>query len=159
MNIDTDIIEFPNWLNEVELQVLRDAVKTWAPEPSVPLQGNFANRLVSVQHYHEWSDADAVGRTLGHRLRSFFGDFAVAECVYQELYLPWDIHCDFYKKNNVEDSRPWRSVLLPLETAPSVTIIFKETSDSNFFWKYKQTQPLSTDPKCANCRTFCASIG
>ena len=146
LNIDTDILEFADWITNSELQSLRTAVTAWIPEPSIPSQGNFANRLVSMQHYHEWDDKDAVGSILADKLRSVFGTFRVTECVYQELHLPWDIHCDFYKKNNVEDSNPWRSVLILLESAPSVTIIFKETSDSNFFWKYKQANPQSHDP-------------
>ena len=145
MNLDTDIIELENWISQDAISSLKKIVKDWKPEPSLPLVGHFANQLVSMQHYHPWSDSDEVGQILSGPMKQLFGEFRVVECVYQELYLPWDIHCD-YHRNNVSNAKPWRSVLIPLQSADSATIIFKQTAECNDFWKYKQSNPRSDHP-------------
>lgn len=145
MNLETDVIEIENWLQPDEILSLKQSVQLWKPEPSIPNAGHFANQLVSMQHYHDWYGDSDVADILQEKLEGIFGRFRVAECVYQELHLPWDIHCD-YDRKNVQNPRPWRSVLIPLESSDSTTIIFKQTAEYNDFWKYKQTMPKSLDP-------------
>jgi len=143
--MDNDVIEIENWIDQDAVQAIKQLVKQWQPEPSIPSAGHFANQLVSMQHFHEWQDDDELGKILSKPMQELFGMFRVAECVYQELHLPWDIHCDYLRKKLL-DPRPWRSVLLPLQSADSVTVIFKETASYNDFWQYKETQPKSSDP-------------
>lgn len=145
LNLDTDILEFENWISLIEVESLKEIVKDWTPEPSVPAAGNFANRLVSMQHYHQWSESDCIGQMLSNHLKQIFGTFLVTECVYQELYLPWDIHCD-YHRDHTPKANPWRAVLIPLEAADSVTIVFKQTAEYNDFYRYKQSNPRSNQP-------------
>jgi hypothetical protein len=111
----------------------------------VPTAGHFAHQLVSVQYYHDWYQDSDVAVLLQDKLANIFGQFRIIECVYQELHLPWDIHCD-YQRDTVGDARPWRSVLIPLESANSTTVIFKQTAEYNDFYKYKQSMPKTVDP-------------
>jgi hypothetical protein len=145
LNLDTDIIERDNWIGPTEIDSLRAIVENWQPTPSVPTAGHFANQLVSMQHYLRWSDCDAIGLILHKRLQQIFAVFRVTECVYQELYLPWDIHCDYHRPD-VCDAKPWRAILIPLEPADSVTIIFKQTAEYNDFYRYKQSNPRADQP-------------
>lgn len=145
LNLDTDILEFENWISLDEIESLKEIVRLWTPEPSVPRAGHFANQLVSMQHYHLWSELDQLGQILSQRLRQIFGTFRVTECVYQELHLPWDIHCD-YHRDHTPNAAPWRAILIPLEAADSVTIVFEQTAEYNDFYRYKQSNPKCNHP-------------
>lgn len=139
-----DYIEIPSFLHDSEVSLIRHIVRGWQAVPSIPTNGHFPNRLVSLQYYHSWKDSDQLGKILAAKLQGIFGPYRVAECVYQELFLPWDIHCD-YARDNL-DPRPWRSVLIPLQSADSCTILFHQTADYNDFWRYKQTMPRVNNP-------------
>lgn len=87
----------------------------------------------------------------------FENNIVVREIAFQQLYLPWDIHCDLTredlnKKNIYENSHsdsyvPFYNILIPLHDVDSRTIIFNETStEYNDFWKYKKDNPKSKNP-------------
>jgi len=79
----------------------------------------------------------------------FNNEVVVREIAFQQLYLPWDIHCDLtrqdinekniYTKQNLDRYVPFYNVLIPLHDVDSRTIIFDQTStDYNDFYLYKQ---------------------
>lgn len=62
------------------------------------------------------------------------------------LFKPWDIHSDFFLDTCAPGDRPYYNCLIPLEDAPSRTIIFdQKTSGANDFYIYKaHNHPVST---------------
>lgn len=97
-------------------------------------------------------------QTVIRMVDDYFGNtVAVREIAFQQLYLPWDIHCDLTRQDieeknvyTVEDRDnyvPFYNVLIPLHDVDSRTIVFDQTStDYNDFYLYKQNNPQVENP-------------
>lgn len=139
-----EIFEIDQWLSPKEISTLRDIVKTWTSVPSIAKEGHFPGQLIANQSWHQWDHSDEIGKIIGTKLDCLFQDYAVVECVYQELFLPWDIHADYDRPTKFKS--PWYSVLIPLESYDSNTIIFDQIAEYNDFWKYKQISKPANNP-------------
>lgn len=141
-----DIFEIPNWVSDSEVQDILRIANSWEKIPFSPSYGRFPNELVSVQSWHVWDRNDDLGLILHNRIHETLGDnIKVVEVVYQELYLPWDIHADIQR--DVHGSAPWYIFIIPLEDCSSRTIIFNQTSATgNDFYKHKAANTLVDCP-------------
>jgi hypothetical protein len=136
------IFETPNWFTETECQQVETFVQTWPCESKIYNYGRFPNRLIANQYNYTYSTNDILDKILKPKLDLLFENYTVAEVVYQELHLPWDVHCDLERPKCI--GRPWQSILVPFSTVDSVTVIFEQTGTNNHFYKYKETaQKLS----------------
>ena len=135
------VFEIENLLTVTECDQLLSIMQQWPIKSFVPNAGRFKEQLVANQAWHNWSDSDKLSALLKPHLDSIYGSYHVAEAVYQELILPWDVHCDYDRPGRV--TTPWYAILIPLEDSASRTIIFNQTAEYNDFWKYKQlNQPI-----------------
>jgi len=139
-----DIFEIDNWLSEEECQSIEHFVLDWPNEPKIYSYGRFPDQLIANQREHVYDPTDVLGTILKPKLDQLFENYHVAEVVYQELHLPWDIHCDHNRDNC--HGRPWQSVLIPFENLDCSTVIFEQTWAGNHFWQYKQTAEKVSEP-------------
>jgi hypothetical protein len=139
-----DIYELTNWLSKDQLANLHSIALSWPQEEYVAKEGKFADRLVATQSWHTWNDTDELAGILKDKMYDILGDHTVIEVDYVELFLPWDIHCDFIRE--VKGSKPWYSLLIPFEDCKSRTIFFDQTADYNDFYIYKQNNPPVEHP-------------
>ena len=64
-----------------------------------------------------------------------------------KLFLPWDVHSDFYMNEISEGYVPYYNLLIPLDNIPSRTIIFDQTTDGpTDFYSYKLTHNPVDNP-------------
>jgi hypothetical protein len=97
-------------------------------------------------------------RTVIDMVNDYFDNsIAVREIAFQQLYLPWDIHCDLtrqdieeknvYTTENRDGYVPFYNVLIPLHDVNSRTVVFDQTStEYNDFYLYKQNNPQVENP-------------
>jgi hypothetical protein len=71
-------------------------------------------------------------------------NFHIISLTRVKLFLPWDIHSDYYKKECRVDHVPYYNFLIPLDDVDSQTIIFNQftTDDPNFSFYKLHNQPL-----------------
>lgn len=63
-----------------------------------------------------------------------------------KLYLPWDIHSDYYVEECKTGHLPYYNFLIPLDTVQSRTIIFDQIATSPNFSDYKKSSSLVKNP-------------
>lgn len=140
-----DIQEYSKWLNDAQIDQLKNIVATWNKVPFVPTNGKFPNQLIANQHFHIWDDNDELSALLKDKLESVIGKHKVVEVDYVELFLPWDIHGEAIR--DLKGSAPLYTVIIPLDDYPSRTIIFDQTSkDYNHFYLYKRDNLPTATP-------------
>ena len=130
------IIELDSWITLKEIDDLLAIANTWDKVEYTAKEGKFPGKLVATQSWHTWDNNDDLGKILHDRMQSVIGNHRVVELDYVELYLPWDIHCDYERP--FPTPNPYYSFLIPLQSFPSRTIFFEQIADYNDFWKYKQ---------------------
>ena len=136
-----DIYELDHWVTADEIQQVIAITDEWEKVPYIAKEGKFPNQLIATQSWHKWNSTDALGQLLGKKMTDVIGTHQVIEVNCVELYLPWDIHCDYIRKDKYRV--PYYSLLLPLESCTSRTVFFDQTADYNDFWKYKKlNQPV-----------------
>jgi len=129
--------------------------------------GIWKGQRVSRQQFIKKADTDisdgnnnfppAIKKITDILLNEFADDISVREITFQQLYLPWDIHCDLtredmneksiYKSKNNSEYVPFYNVLIPLHDVDSRTIIFDQKStEYNDFWKFKKYNPKAINP-------------
>jgi hypothetical protein len=140
-----NIIELKSFLSSEEVQLLNDIVKTWTPIDYIQQQGRWPGELVAKQSFHIWDPSDQLADMLTDRINSLIGQHKVVEVTYSQLYLPWDIHCDYDRTE--KGSEIYYAVLIPLQDYPcSRTILFDQVANYNHFYMYKQTGPKAHNP-------------
>jgi len=139
-----DIYELDHWVSKDELNTLSAFVSNLQKVEYVGREGKFANQLIATQSWHSWDATDQLGQILGPKMVDLIGEHKVVECNSVELFLPWDIHCDYTRE--VTGKLPYYSFLIPLESAPSRTILFDQVADYNDFWKYKKVNSHTAHP-------------
>lgn len=141
-----DVFELTQFVTLDEVQQITDIVGTWEQNQFRPNYGRWPGELIAVQSWHEWDDNDDLGKLLGKRIRQAVGNnIVVVETNYQQLHLPWDIHADLDRE--VKGTKPWYTIIIPLENYVSRTIIFNQTSlGYNDFYKYKQQNSKAVAP-------------
>jgi hypothetical protein len=112
----------------------------------VPPHGPFANQLVSTTI--TFADDPVAVMMIRDRLRPIFGDdYEMPVLMETRLFLPWDIHCDYYPEDGSPGTLPWYNVLMPLEDMHSRTMIFdQETQASPDFHVYKHLHDKAPNP-------------
>lgn len=136
-----DIYELNQWITADEIQQLIAITSEWKKIDYTAKEGKFSNQLVATQSWHRWNNTDELGQLLGKKIIDVIGPHRVIEVDYVELYLPWDIHCDYVRED--KGRVPYYSLLIPLESYESRTVFFDQTADYNDFWKYKKSnQPI-----------------
>lgn len=141
-----DVFEIQKWLSYEEVQEVSSITKDWEKVEFKPNYGRWPGELISIQSWHQWNDHDALGNLIGKRLYDTLGsNIKIVEVDYQQLYLPWDIHADLDRKD--KGSKPWFTIIIPMENYASRTIIFDQTSPGyNDFQTYKSKNKKADHP-------------
>lgn len=92
-------------------------------------------------------EAPEVFNLLGKVRQVFDREVMWTQVLYQELYKPWDIHTD-WRLDGAQYNMftPMCIILIPFEDINSRTIFFKEKANFKDFYKYKESNPKSTNP-------------
>lgn len=142
-----DCISYDNFFSEEDLARIEESVSRRGPgTDQIFSYGPFADQLI----------ANSIQLNGDHELIAWLHDriattvdrpFVINKIIRVRLFLPWDIHCDFYQDQCQPDHRPYYCFLAPLDNVQSRTIIFdQETNGSDDFSDYKQTHSKSTNP-------------
>lgn len=137
-------------------------------EDFIDQHGIWKGQLVSRQNFIKrfkigidtdtYDDCSPSLQEVIKKVYNFFDNkIAIREISYQQLYLPWDIHCDLtkndihgndvYKSEHKDNYVPFYNVLIPLHDVDSSTIMFEQSSiEHNDFWIYKKNNPKVTNP-------------
>jgi hypothetical protein len=140
------VFEIPQWVTPDEVEKILAITESWEKVPFAPNYGRWPGELISVQSWHKWNDQDELGQLIGNRLYNAVGrNTKIVEVNYQQLHLPWDVHADLSRDD--KGSTPWYSVIIPLGSYNSRTIIFDQESPGyNDFYLYKQKNNKADHP-------------
>lgn len=140
-----DIIEIENFLTAGELSKINTAVDQWNTVCYRSEGGRLPKgSLIANQALAQWDQSDSVVSIIKPKLDEMFGNYYVSELVLQELFLPWDVHTDYVRPN--QQGQPYYSVIIPLNTCDSRTILFDQTAEQNDFYKFKQNNKKIINP-------------
>lgn len=115
------------------------------PKPFIDQWGVFKGQLVADQLYFDPNQLPYhINKIVSQALTIFDCDVKPVEVVYQQLHLPWDIHCDLECDNN---DNPYYNVLIPFHNINSRTVVFDQRADEyDAFWMYKQANSKLDQP-------------
>lgn len=139
------IIEIDTWLSESECSTIEKFCIPLPAKPTILPYGRFPNQLIANQRFIKWDAENILGKIIKPKLDLIFQNYHVDEAVFQELYLPWDVHCDLIR-DTTGRCRPWQSILIPFETLDCATVIFEQLGEVNDFYLYKQTASKVKNP-------------
>jgi hypothetical protein len=139
MIIRDDFIEIDDYFSESDLNRFESAINNLEPgRDSIMPYGPFAHRLIanhinlSINPDIKTWIMDLMGNLLGV-------DIDVGSIVRTKLYLPWDIHADFYSDRCRSGFVPYYNFMVPMEDIDSSTVIFDQTTQGfNNFSEYKK---------------------
>ena len=96
--------------------------------------------LVARISHWEWDDprADSIRDILCPHIIPSIGPFVSLRSHILDSRLPWDVHNDYVINCRPSDLEPYVVVMIPLETAPTRTIFFEQSSEYKEFGRYKQ---------------------
>jgi len=108
-------------------------------------------------HNNNYNFSPAVKEIENIVLNEFEDGVFIREMTFQQLYLPWDIHCDLTrediaqnnacKSHGIENYTPFYNVLIPLHDVDSRTMVFQqESTEYNDFWRFKENNPKADTP-------------
>lgn len=147
MNIRDDFIELENFFSDQDLQKFEKASAELEPGfDHIFPHGAFANQCVA--NYINLLPNLAVKNWVYDFIHQLLGpDVSIANLTKIKLFLPFDIHADWYSERCEPGHQPYYNFLIPLEDIDSSTIIFDQTTDSfNNFSEYKQCHEKCQNP-------------
>ena len=132
-----EIFCLDHFFSEDEMKQIELAVSLKEPgEDRWPPHGPFANKL-SVNYIILNNDKTLVLQLTDKLSKIMPDNFHIISLTRVKLFLPWDIHSDYYKKECRVDHVPYYNFLIPLDDVDSQTIIF------NQFTKFIRRYPPS----------------
>lgn len=146
--MNQDLIVIDNFLCEQELEVIEKSIQKLS-DKEIPLRfpwGPFANQLISTKiQLHNESEVMSL---LHQRICPLFDvETKIQNCSQQTLYLPWDVHTDYYQNFSSTGWKPYYNILVSLEDIDSTTIIFDQVTDGpTDFKSYKENHLPVADP-------------
>lgn len=147
MTIRDDFIEIHDFFTASDLAKFESVIaKLGTGVDRIVPHGPFANQLIT-----NYLDLNG-DLELRHWVSGFITDLldlpiSVESITRIKLFLPWDIHADFYLDRCQPGFQPYYNFLIPLEDIDSATIIFDQCTDgSNDFSEYKQIHGKTEDP-------------
>lgn len=145
-NTRDDFVQIANFFSESDLQKFHKVIAVSPPDrDDRPPHGPWADQLVAK--YVKLQDQELQTWIKDFMTELFDIEVDIQSVVQTTLFLPWDIHADFYKNRCRPGYRPFYNFLIPLEDTDSCTIIFDQTtSESNSFHDYKKTHTKANNP-------------
>lgn len=143
---DLDVFVFDNFFSQTLInQLWTECLAAPGVVDFVDHHGIFKGNLIAKQTTVGVNQGPALVQVLSQIAPLFDHKILWSEIVFSQLHLPWDIHCDLLRKHSSKP--PLFNLLVPLQDVDSRTILFNETStDTNDFWKYKQTAAKASNP-------------
>lgn len=131
-------------INEIE-NLWHECRLSGTPKPFIDQWGVFKGQLVADQLFFDPNQLPYhINRAITQAQTIFGCPTKIVEVVYQQLHLPWDIHCDL--ECNAND-RPYYNLLIPFHNVESRTVVFNQRADEHdAFWKYKQANKKLQTP-------------
>jgi hypothetical protein len=134
-----EIFCIDNFFSNNEMSQIEASVSLREPgEDSVVPHGPFANKLIS--NYIILKEDKALVSLLTDKIsKVLFTKFNIISLTRVKLFLPWDIHSDYYINECQNSYLPHYNFLVPLDDVDSRTVIFNQTTDNDpNFYSYKQ---------------------
>lgn len=142
-----EIFCLDNFFSENEMAEFDSAVALNEPgfnyhASTGPFVNNLIANYVSLDH-----DLELISK-LTKKISSVMPDtFNILNIVRVKLFLPWDIHSDYYIAECHPGYVPYYNFLLPLDNVESRTIVFDQATDYNpMFSAYKKNNPPADNP-------------
>jgi hypothetical protein len=147
-----EIFCYDNYFSDEDMAVIEEAVvKNLPGEDGIHPYGPFANQL--MVHYVNLFNKNLKNTDLKQWFTTklspvFSKEFTIGSATRIKLFLPWDIHNDYYPDRCEDNSEPYYNILIPFDDVPSRTIIFDQFStEYSDFSKYKDTHnPVPNPP-------------
>jgi len=130
-----------------EMNLLEQLIlKNGNEEANIADEGPFAGKLI-VAYVPLSGDNNIKSFLYEKLLNTLPKKFIIGQVTRVKLYLPWDIHSDYYTKQVPEGYVPYYNLLIPLDDVESRTIVFDQftNSDPNFS-VYKKTHKPVENP-------------
>lgn len=143
----TEIFCRDNFFTDHDIKYINQVIA--AKEPGQDARhsyGRFPNQLLA-NYINLINDSEFIN-WMTNRIQIIFDrDIQIQTAIRVKLYLPWDIHSDFFLDQCSTGYCPYYNCLIPLDNVPSQTIIFNQTtSGSNDFYRYKETASKVDSP-------------
>lgn len=145
--IRDDFIEIDAFFTESDLSRFETVIAGLGPgvDRVVP-HGPFANQLIT-NYLDLFVDPDLRDWVQRFMEDLFQSPVSVESITRIKLFLPWDIHADFYLERCRPGFQPYYNFLIPLEDIDSATVIFDQyTCGSNDFSEYKKAHGKTHAP-------------
>lgn len=111
-------------------------------------EGVWKDRGLVAQITHwEWDhpDAEYIRNTLTTALEPVIGPFVSVKSHILDSRLPWDVHNDYVIECSQSQLVPYCVVMIPLDTTPAKTVLFKQGAEYKEFGRYKDEHPPIPD--------------
>jgi hypothetical protein len=142
-----EIFCIDHFFSESDMAQIERSISLKEPgEDVVVLHGPFADKLIA--NYIVLKDDKELISSLTDKISKALPDkFNIISLTRVKLFLPWDIHSDYYKNECRDGHLPYYNFLIPLDDVNSSTVIFNQTTeDSPDFYSYKQNNQPVDDP-------------
>ena len=135
-----------NFFSESDMQYLESVIDKAGPGTVQMGSGPFEGKKIAT-HISLINDAKASQFVLEKISKVVPESFSLTTFKNTILYLPWDVHSDFYLNECKPGNRPHYNFLIPLDNVPSRTIVFNEFTDGNrHFYAYKEKNKPVENP-------------
>jgi hypothetical protein len=139
-----EIFCIDDFFSESDMAQIESSVRLGEPGKDVVVpHGPFAGKLIS--NYIFLKDDKILISALTDKISKVLPDhFNIISLTRVKLFLPWDIHSDYFKNECRDNHLPYYNFLIPLDDVNSRTVIFDQTTnDSPDFYLYKMNnQPI-----------------
>lgn len=146
--MNEEIFCIDHFFNVTDLSYINQHLNYLGPgNDYVNHEGPFKDQLIA-NYINLTTDSDLMLWLQAKLAGTIAKPFIINTAIRVKLYLPWDIHSDYYIKHCSEGNLPYYNFLIPLDDFESRTIIFDQytTNDPNFN-EYKKThQPVENHP-------------
>ena len=142
-----DCFSYENFFSAEDLTRIEESVHRHEPGvDQVMPYGPFANQLIA--NSVPLNDEIELIAWLHDRIKPTVDQpFVINRIMRVRLFLPWDVHSDFYQSQCQPGHKPYYCFLIPLDNVQSRTIIFDQATDgSDTFSDYKQLHGKSINP-------------
>lgn len=126
-----EIFCYDNFFSNEELISIEKIIDSKLPgQDAIHPYGPFSNQLIA--NYIELEEEVLKLSWFKEKISSTVArPFEIVSVTRVKLFLPWDIHSDYFLNECHADHYPYYNFLIPLEAAPSRTIIFDQTTSSS----------------------------
>ena len=142
-----DCFSYENFFSKEDLDRIENSVQNREPGvDQVMPYGPFANKLIANSIPLN-DDAELIAWLHQKIAPTVDQEFVINRIFRVKLFLPWDVHCDFYQSQCLPGHIPYYCFLIPLNNVQSRTIIFDQCTDgSDAFSDYKDKYGKSANP-------------